>query len=269
MIVSCDNAWTAAGVGHVYAFEQASGALRWKHREQVGIPTAVVRAGDAVFATTLSDELIALDLRSGRLLWRFASGATNDEFEHNPSPAAHGTHVYFGTLAGDVYALAAASGQVIWKSPLAARVSTDLVVDDHDLYVGTTADRLYRLDAENGRVTGEVKLPAAPRGTPALTRDAILLFGGRDLLLCLDRALTQVRWRRAAQEHWTTHLPLVYGDTVVVAEETGQVRAYSITAGQPRWQRSLEGNIRTIGRARPWCYAGTQEGQLFAWRADE
>ena len=69
---------TAGGVGYVYAFEQATGTIRWKYRAGAGVMTDIVREGDSLYAVTLQDELISLDVASGRLRWTFSSGWINE-----------------------------------------------------------------------------------------------------------------------------------------------------------------------------------------------
>src|SRR5262245_9271158 len=60
-------------VGHVYAFDRATGAVRWKYRvEKRGVASDIVRQGDSLYFVTLgNDELVSVDLRSGKRNWAF------------------------------------------------------------------------------------------------------------------------------------------------------------------------------------------------------
>ena len=269
ILIATDNQWTDEGVGHVYAFEKASGKVRWKHRERIGVPTDVVRIGERVFAVNLADELICLDLKTGRLEWRFAGGPANDSFHMTASPAVLGTHVYFGTVEGKVHAIDARSGKAAWTKSLGDRVTATLLVDRDDLYVGTSTGRMIRLDRKTGRVAAEIALPDAPRFTPALTHDAVLVFAGKESFICLERSLENVRWAQTGSSPWRSSQPLVIDRTVLVGDLDGNVVAFDIDTGMQLWARSLCEDIRSLGAADGRFYAGTKEGTLYAWVADE
>jgi outer membrane protein assembly factor BamB len=97
-----------------------------------------------------------------------------------------------------------------------------------------------------------------------------VLFVGRDRLVAIDRALSALRWQRKAQERWSSRVPLLHRDgTVVVAGTRGEVVAYSLADGREQWRRTLKGKVRSVGYADGCFYAGTQEGPLYAWRAEE
>ena len=59
------------GKGYVYAFEQKTGTLRWKHRAGAGVMADVVRDGNRLYAVTLGDGVVhALHTSSGQLMWK-------------------------------------------------------------------------------------------------------------------------------------------------------------------------------------------------------
>lgn len=256
-------------MGHVYAFEQLTGEVRWKHRERIGVPTDVVRLADRVFAVNLADELICLDLATGRLEWRFAGGPSNDEFKMTASAAVRGRHVYFGTLEGKVHAIDARTGKATWTTSLGDRVSATLLVDRNDLYIGTSAGRMLRLNRKTGAVAAECALPDTPHFTPALTRDSVLVFAGKESFICLERSLERVRWAQTGSSPWRSSQPLVIEGKVLVGDLAGGVVAFDIDTGIQLWARTLGGDIRSIGAADGLFYAGTKEGMLYAWTVDD
>lgn len=269
VVITCDNSWNREGAGHVYAFDQRTGKVRWKHREQTGIPSNLARLGTTVFAVTLADELIAIDLGSGRLRWRFAGSTADEEPDISASPAAAGKHAYFGTRDGNVCALDARSGEVVWKHGLGDRIATNLIVDGADLYAGTPQGRLFRLDRHTGIVTGETNLSARPCSAPALLANAVLVQSGEQSLVCLDRSLTTVRWKYKAPERCTSKGPAVHNGSVLIGTATGKIIALAIEDGTVRGTRKLEGEIRCIGSIGDVLYAGTRAGMLYVWRVTD
>lgn len=58
-------------VGHLYAFEQKTGALKWKHKVEMGIGSDPVFDDRDIFIVTVEDELLSLKKDSGQLNWSF------------------------------------------------------------------------------------------------------------------------------------------------------------------------------------------------------
>jgi outer membrane protein assembly factor BamB len=82
-----------------------------------------------------------------------------------------------------------------------------------------------------------------PRGTPTLSRGRAYTFGATGILNALDAGSGAVAWSRNVASDTRTEVPywgfssspLVAGDLVIVAA-SGQLVAYDLASGQPRWQ---------------------------------
>jgi outer membrane protein assembly factor BamB len=83
---------------------------------------------------------------------------------------------------------------------------------------------------------------AGPRGTPTLADGRVFAFGATGILNALDAASGAVAWSRNAAADAKAKVPtwgfasspLVVGDLVVVAVG-GQLVAYDVATGEPRW----------------------------------
>jgi outer membrane protein assembly factor BamB len=84
---------TDGAMGQVYAFERATGKVVWKHAvtRRVagydGVTTDILGNGPNAYAVMLGDELLCLDLKTGRLNWTFQSSFTGDKFMWGRRPA--------------------------------------------------------------------------------------------------------------------------------------------------------------------------------------
>ncbi len=269
VVITCDNSWNTEGTGHIYAFDQRTGKVHWKHREQTGIPSDLARLGRTAFAVTLADELIAIDLGSGRLCWRFAGSIADNEPDISASPVAAGKLVYFGTRDGDVFALDARSGKVAWKRSLGDRICTNLIVDGNDLFAGTPKGGLFKLDRQTGVVTGKTDLLARPCRVPVLAGGALIVQSGVQSLVCLDRSLSSVRWKYQAPDRCTSKGPAVHNGAALIGTTKGEIIALSIEDGTVCWTHKLGGRVRSIGNIRDALCAGTLSGLLYVWPAKD
>ena len=99
-----------------------------------GQPTVV---GDRVFLTSLGGAIYSLDARTGCRYWRFAQSTpsrTTISIGPLPGGARSGYAAYFGDNAANVYAVDAASGELLWKTR----------VDSHPHAVLTGSPVLFR-----------------------------------------------------------------------------------------------------------------------------
>jgi alcohol dehydrogenase (cytochrome c) len=155
-------------------------AWRFRFRSAPG-PSGVVTAtpvvaNGVVFVQDLSSTVYALDLRSGRLLWR-----RRFVYAQNPGPngvAVAGGEV-FGATANSAFALSARTGKVLWKRFLATVgapiVDTAPQVAGGLVYTSTIGlppdgkGILYALDAATGAVRWKL---STVKGAWAVPREA-------------------------------------------------------------------------------------------------
>jgi outer membrane protein assembly factor BamB len=265
------------GAGYVYAFVRSSGRVRWKHPAGRGVMTDVVRDGDDLYAVTLGDELICLDLDDGRLKWTMRGGAGPDESRPAmnifTTPAVARGRVYFGGSDGSVQAVEARDGRTVWKREVGGRVATPLCLVDGELYLGLADGRVLRLDPKTGGVRAEIKVGGMAFGSALPVRRSLVLFGleGPDppsmvvLIRCVDRALGAVRWTRETPGGWTSSRPYLWRGAVLAGNREGDLVALRPGDGSPLWTGRLEGVVRGIGSDGDRLYVGTLKGRLYAY----
>lgn len=72
-----------------------------------------------MYVSTPQNHVLALDARSGDLIWRYQRELPEDLFQFHPTNrgvALYGNLVFLGTLDASLVALDAVSGQVVWES---------------------------------------------------------------------------------------------------------------------------------------------------------
>ena len=273
LIITGSDFRAAGGAAHVYAFERETGKPRWKYRVALGVAADVQRIGPNVCATTLGDELICLDLKTGELVWKFETGHTNEEFFMSSTPATAGDRVFVGGLDGVVYALDAGSGQLLWKRALGGRISTSMLFAGGSLYAGSSNRHLYRLEPKTGAVTADLAVEGEPAGRLLFTEDSLLLFLGDPIsgttrkVACLDAALKAIRWSETASGPWSSSRPYAADHAVLAGNERGELFALRISDGARRWSEKFEGVIRGIGSSDGTLYVGTLKGRIYAFRS--
>ncbi|MFL6289267.1 MAG: PQQ-binding-like beta-propeller repeat protein, partial [Thermoanaerobaculia bacterium] len=86
--------------GYLYALERSSGTVRWKHAFPGGVGAQILRRGDTAFAVSASGEVVAVDLESGRIVWRTSPPA--EAGDRLLDPILDGDRLFVGWRPGYV-----------------------------------------------------------------------------------------------------------------------------------------------------------------------
>ncbi len=271
VLIGTDKSCASGSIGHVYAFDRATGAVRWKYRT-AGTPTDIARIGSSTYAASFVDELIALNLADGNLRWKFATGTPNPDCALPSAPIVVGDRVFYAGLDGILYGLDGPSGKLLWKHDLGKRATTKLSVVGNSLYVGTSTNRLFRISAGDGHVQSELSVPASPEGRILVDATALFIFledrdsqGG--YLISTDLNLSQIRWTHKADRAWSSEWPRLWNGVLLAGNCRGELDAFRISDGAPQWSDKLKGCLRSIGTDgdSEQIYVGAQEGTVYAY----
>lgn len=220
--------------------------------------------GPRAYAVTLADELVCLDIATGKELWKVSSGVMNDDFIATANPALSSGRVFFGGMDGTVSAVDARSGRVIWKQKLGFRISASLAVSNETLYVGTIAGRLYRLATNTGKILSKYALDAVPQGKLVVSTDSVLVTLGSEAVVCLNSDFAKPRWTKKAAKEWTSSRPYIWADVVLLADH-GRLSALRLSDGTDVWTHDFPNVVRGIGSEGRILYVGGLQGTVYAY----
>jgi outer membrane protein assembly factor BamB len=263
ILIGSDFGERAGAIGHVYAFEQGTGKVRWKYLVEGGMASDIVRSGSNVLAITMDYQLLCLDLASGKLRWRFKPEEKSDKLPWHPLAMAGG-RVFFGGQQGVVYALQPESGRMLWKKSLGSRVTTGFLPVGKDLYLGTVNGKLHRLSQLSGTVTAESDSTEILVKQPTSFGDSLLYFYGQNTLTCTDRSF-KIRWKHTLESAVSASRPYIWRDAVLAGTSGGELMAFAATDGRPRWHRKFGGLVRGIWNTDRTFYIGILSGAIHAF----
>jgi outer membrane protein assembly factor BamB len=169
------------------------------------VPSTPAIASGLVYFTSYDGKFYAVDARTGKLRWKFATGGER-RFEakgiHGLQPknqtiadpwdvylsspvVAHGT-VYFGSGDGNLFALDAVSGELRWKFPTGDVVHASPAFAGGTLYFGSWDSYFYAVDAVSGKEKWRLhggedhhSQPGRVSSSPAVV-DGVVYTGCRD-----------------------------------------------------------------------------------------
>src|SRR4029079_1634940 len=176
--------------GRVYAFDLATGALRWRY-ETDGVQ---LKSGDFGFdrrsiqsSPAILDGTVVIGARDGFLYaLDAASGAFKWKFDHkvswvNASPALANGVVYVGSSdAHFVQAVDLATGAERWRATTGpAIVWSSAAITDRYVYYGDGVGRLHVADIATGKERATFRTGASILSSPVVDGD-LVIFGSGD-----------------------------------------------------------------------------------------
>lgn len=210
-----------------------------------------VVSGGRIFTLDASSRVAATG-SDGAVLWaRQLVPASDKDNDATGGGLAFADNVVFATTGfGELFALEATSGEMLWRQKLEAPVTSSPTVSDGQVYVITRDSRAWALDAKTGRIKWQ--LAGAPSeaniiggsGAIVSSRVAIMPFGTGELVAALKKSGLRVwgssvagqrRGRSYATIADISGDPVLYEGVIYAANASGRVVAIKPSNGERLW----------------------------------
>lgn len=238
-----------------------------------------VVAGNRLFAVGTDAVVSAFAADSGARLWSVAIGSTGKDYKDSlfgGGASVDGSVVYATSGAGDVAALNAADGSVLWKVKPAGPLRGAPTIAFGGVYVISQDNQIFALSAANGAVLWQATAsmeagsifgagsPAAGQGTIVAGYSsgevqAYRYENGRDLW---EDALARTSMALSVSTLSDVDAdPVIDRGRVFALGQGGRMASYELLTGQRSWEISIAG-ISTPYVVGEWVYVMTDDGKL-------
>jgi len=252
--------------------------VEWTFRAHhlIEFPPAV--AYGRVYVANNPGTLFAVSAKTGRIGWRFTSGRCTAA-----SPAVSNRLVYEAFLNkapcnqkpgsrgidGEVVALEAKTGAVIWRHRIGPSETSPLVADGM-VYVGDWNGWVYALDAKTGREVWKFRTGGEVKGALTLSGRRLYVGSYDHHVYALAARTGRLIWRGSSQERlggrgtFYSTPAAAYG-RVYIGSTDGKVYSFGATTGELRWSQSTGGYV--YGSPAVWqrrILVGSYSGRFFS-----
>lgn len=195
------------GLADVVAIDAASGAIRWRHNIMQPARSAPTIAEGRLFVLTIEDRLVALSAADGHDLWNYQAPSSVTSVLGQPAPAYAAGLVVAGFGSGELAALRADSGTLVWSDNL-----------------GSTRSRTSAADL------------SSIRGLPVISRGRVLAIGLGGLAVAIDLPTGRRLWERQVAGEDS---PWVAGAWMFIVASSQEAAAINIEDGRVAWISAL------------------------------
>ena len=184
-------------------------------------------------------------------------------------PQAH-----FGSGDGNVYAVNAETGTVLWKFPTKDVVHASPAVANNTVYIGSWDSYLYAIDAESGQEKWSFKAgedntihnQVGFQSSPAVA-DGVVYVGCRDgHVYAIDAANGRRKWDYPTSKSWVNGTPAVRDGVVYVGtSDSARFMALDAKTGRLRFNFDAKAYMfSSAALAGGLAYVGDHNGKLYA-----
>lgn len=241
--------FVATGFAQLVALEAETGRQLWRQPTNAPMRAAPTISGARVFAVTVENQAVAFDIQDGKRLWTHSGITEVAGLLGGASPAVDAGTVIVPYTSGELFALRAENGRVIWSDSLIAVRRIDSVstladirgrpVIDRGVVVALShSGRMAAIDLRSGNRVWDRDVGGTE--TPWVAGDFIYVLTNESQLICLTRRDGRVRWATALRQYrneekkqdrifWAG--PVLVSDRLVVVGSNGEVLAVSPYTG--------------------------------------
>jgi outer membrane protein assembly factor BamB len=157
-------------------------------RQMFEIPTGAytgaspVIDGDRAYLGTFDYEVIALDLKARKVLWRYSD--KERQFPFYSSAAFANGRVVLGGRDKFVHAIDAATGKAAWTFATRARIDSSPAIAGERVYIGSGDGRFYVLDLASGNKRWEFEAGSGITASPAISGGRIVIVSNDGVVYC-------------------------------------------------------------------------------------
>lgn len=207
------------------------------------IETSLLLDNERLFAATLEGRIYCLNAATGEERWRYQVGTKSERKPIRSAPAVSGSLVVFGSDAGLVTALDAATGQLRWSLRMSASVFAGAAASEGTVVIGDLLGRVAGINDATGTVRWAREL-----GSPIYASAAI--EGGTCYVPAADGRIVAIDLRTGA-EAWTFKAksvvnasPLVAGSRLLVPSLDRSVSIVDRRDGSVLERIEVEGRVK-------------------------
>jgi outer membrane protein assembly factor BamB len=237
-----------------------------------------VISGGKLFAVDTDGQVVAFDANSGARLWRSSMEIKKDgrPSAFGGGASADGEVVYATNGVGDVSALKAASGEIIWQKRPAGPLRGAPTLSNGNVYVMTQDNQIYALRAADGNAEWNESGPVGVSGifgvgAPAAAQGTVIAGYSTGELAAYryenGRSLWNDSLSRTAMSTSVSTLtdidanPVIDRGRVYALGQGGRMAAYELVTGQRIWEINIAG-ITTPVVAGEWVFVMTSDAKL-------
>ncbi|MES2984385.1 MAG: PQQ-binding-like beta-propeller repeat protein [Pseudomonadota bacterium] len=251
LAVSDGVVYATTGYGNLRALDAATGAPKWSISVGAPVRSAPAVDGDKVIVLTADNQTLAYDAATGQPRWEHRGIRETAGYFSTTSPVVSDGIVISAYSSGELFAIRAESGSVLWSDTIGATVKTrasaifsgidaNPIVQEGVVVVISASGEMQASALLNGRPLWQQRIGA--HNTPWSAGNALFVLSDTHDIAAVFKRDGSVRWAtslavrdpRDASKDLTPTLygPILSANALLVLSEDGRLSSFKPTTGE-------------------------------------
>jgi outer membrane protein assembly factor BamB len=236
-----DRVYVGSADSGLYAFDARSGKRLWRAGTNGPVYASAAEAKGVVCVGSGDGVVYGLDPADGGVKWKYSLPPSNSSFTQSPV-ATDGERFYVGAWDSHLYALDAASGQMIWSQPCCEKTFAwspaigNPVYSEGKVFVPANGNVLFCFEAADGKPVWQVSSKGDKYGysSPIVEGDRLYTgtLGDKGEVRCVSTADGSELWVAATGSTIYDSGPALGDGYVAIGSVSGLVSVISKADGK-------------------------------------
>lgn len=247
----------SSSYSEMFSLDAKTGKILWR----IKLPAlckgdGITIANGQAFVACSNSSMNAIDIDTGKILWTHSGMVSDSIFIGSAGACFDNGVLYAAYPSGEIFALHAENGSVLWDSMISKFSLTDMarsrthiracpVIKDGRLYVVSSAGQTVALDPETG-----LQIWSSDFGglqTPIVSGNSVFVQSFNAELVCLNKDTGALRWKtvlsneKNPMEDW--YGQLLIKDHILSISAEGEMTLVSVTDGKIKKRVKLSDKI--------------------------
>jgi len=267
-LVLGDTVYFGDEYGRFHAVDAANGERRWVTEAEAGVtgsPNLASSPGKdpCVLFGSYDAFIYCVAPKDGTVIWKVET----EGYVHGTPAVSAGRAISSG-CDGFLRMLDAATGAEVRKVPAGGYVAASPSVDGGRAIFGTFQNQVLSIDLASGEIAWTYEDPERPFPfySSAAVTDRLVIVGGRDKRVhAIDKSSGKAVWTHTLRGRVDAS-PVVVGEKVYVADQSGVVAALHLKDGSVAWQfETGDGFTASPAVGEGHLVIGTQSGVVYGF----
>jgi outer membrane protein assembly factor BamB len=242
--------------------------LAWSYDAGHLMEYSPIVVGQTLFGIDNNGEAFSVNTRNGKQRWRRDVATLNAS-----APTYSNGRLYISNLdPGQVQALNAQSGKVVWRHPFPGRTESSPLVVGNEVIAGCECGSVYALNAQTGKEMWSTAVGGAVKASPAYDKGTVFVGDYSGQMTALRASNGRQVWQASAGNSIYGTAAVAFG-RVFAGDLGGGFHAWDESTGAPDWSTSTSGYVYSGATAAktpdtpPSVYFGSYDGTVYALNA--
>lgn len=253
--------YAATGYGTLMALDATDGKLRWKSKVGAPVRGAPTYSDGLVIVLTADNQTLAFDAAKGTPRWEHRGIRESAGYFSDTSPVANDGIVIAAYSSGEIFAIRAETGSVLWSDSVSSQsrtrasavfsgIDADPIVQDGVVAVVSAGGVMQAGALLNGRPLWQQKI--ASHQTPWSAGNALFVVSDTHDIVAVLKRDGGVRWATSmAQSDGIKDItpplygPILAGNAVMVLGKDGVLHTFKPETGKRMGEYELASDIIT------------------------